>query len=423
MKKILLTAGIVTAMSPALTDGVSFANNIDNSSIQQKNRAVVEKTGVVQLKSTTNLNIRASHGTKYKVVGKIPGGKKVKVIEEVNGWYKVEYNGVKGYSSSEYIKISQSSVSSASNTVSESSSASKKGRVVNVGSTRLNIRSGASTSSSVIGKLKDGDVVDIVSKTNNNWYKIKVSNKTGYVYGEYLEEIKGNASTTQNKNEAVQSIQSSNIGKIATVTADSLNLRSGYGVNYSVISKATKGTDVKVLEVYSNGWSKIQLKSGITGYVNHKYLSNYRQGSLSSSSQNNNNNNTSSTNTASEKVAEVVRIAKSKIGCPYVWGAEGPNSFDCSGLTSYVYKKGAGVTLPRTSRDQATAGYSVSRSNLKPGDLVFFNTNGSGISHVGLYIGNDEMIHSPKPGDVVKVVKITSSYYSSRFVTARRIIG
>ncbi len=99
-----------------------------------------------------------------------------------------------------------------------------------------------------------------------------------------------------------------------------------------------------------------------------------------------------------------------------------PNSFDCSGLTYYVYKQN-GITLPRASKSQASAGKSVSKSNLKAGDLVFFNTNGKGISHVGIYIGDGKMIHSTKPGDVVKTTSINSSYYKNKFVTARRIVN
>ncbi|MEG1871143.1 MAG: C40 family peptidase, partial [Peptostreptococcaceae bacterium] len=105
---------------------------------------------------------------------------------------------------------------------------------------------------------------------------------------------------------------------------------------------------------------------------------------------------------------------------PYVWGAEGPNSFDCSGLTSYVYKNAAGVTLPRTSSAQSGFGKTVSKSELQPGDLVF-SGNGS-VSHVGIYVGGGNMVHSPKPGDTVQVTSINSSYYANRFITAKRVL-
>jgi cell wall-associated NlpC family hydrolase len=100
----------------------------------------------------------------------------------------------------------------------------------------------------------------------------------------------------------------------------------------------------------------------------------------------------------SGRAGVAVQTARAQIGDPYVWGATGPDSFDCSGLTSYAWKA-AGVILPRTSREQYAAGVKVARSTLRPGDLVYF---GSPIYHVALYIGNNMMISAPQPGDVVK---------------------
>jgi len=104
--------------------------------------------------------------------------------------------------------------------------------------------------------------------------------------------------------------------------------------------------------------------------------------------------------------SEVVSIAKRYLGARYVWGAEGPNTFDCSGFTMYVYRQ-VGVSLPRVSRDQIHAGQRVSRSDLQPGDLVFF---GNPIHHVGIYVGGGMMIHSPRTGDVVKISPLHSDY-------------
>jgi cell wall-associated NlpC family hydrolase len=120
----------------------------------------------------------------------------------------------------------------------------------------------------------------------------------------------------------------------------------------------------------------------------------------------------------------VISTARSLLGTPYVWGGESPSEggFDCSGFTQYVYSR-AGYTLNRVSADQATQGTAVSRANLQPGDLVFFSFQQNGtVNHVGIYIGNGQMIHSPKTGDVVKVTNITTSYWESHYITARRII-
>lgn len=130
----------------------------------------------------------------------------------------------------------------------------------------------------------------------------------------------------------------------------------------------------------------------------------------------------SSSSTSNSKAQKVVAMAKSKLGCKYVWGAQGPNTFDCSGLMWYCFKNAANKNLPRTSKEQSKVGTKISKSNLQAGDMVFFNTSGSGVSHVGLYIGNGNMIHAPKPGDVVKTVSINSNYYTKKFVTARRVL-
>ncbi|MEU4893571.1 NlpC/P60 family protein [Streptomyces sp. NPDC044780] len=105
----------------------------------------------------------------------------------------------------------------------------------------------------------------------------------------------------------------------------------------------------------------------------------------------------------SSKAAQAIAFAKAQLGKPYVWGATGPSSFDCSGLTQAAWKS-AGISLPRTTWDQVKIGTRVSTSQLQPGDLVFFYDD---ISHVGLYIGDGMMIHAPKPGDVVKKAPIT----------------
>ncbi|RSS55056.1 C40 family peptidase [Streptomyces sp. WAC01280] len=102
------------------------------------------------------------------------------------------------------------------------------------------------------------------------------------------------------------------------------------------------------------------------------------------------------------RAAEAISFARAQLGKPYVWGATGPSAYDCSGLTQAAWRA-AGVSLPRTTYTQINAGQRVSRSQLAPGDLIFFY---SGISHVGLYIGGGQMIHAPRPGAPVRVAPI-----------------
>ncbi|MBW8484986.1 C40 family peptidase [Actinomadura sp. PM05-2] len=99
------------------------------------------------------------------------------------------------------------------------------------------------------------------------------------------------------------------------------------------------------------------------------------------------------------KAAEALRIAMTKLGRPYVWGAAGPSTFDCSGLTMWAYAQ-VGISLPHYTGSQWNAGTRVSRDQLRPGDLVFFYSD---LHHMGMYVGDGKMLHAPQTGDVVKI--------------------
>jgi peptidoglycan DL-endopeptidase CwlO len=107
---------------------------------------------------------------------------------------------------------------------------------------------------------------------------------------------------------------------------------------------------------------------------------------------------------------KIIDLAMAQRGKPYVWAASGPGSYDCSGLTAYAFRA-AGISLPHSSRMQSQMGQPVSRDQLQPGDLVFFY---SPVSHVGIYIGNGQMVHAPTSGDVVKVAPLMGGYSGAR---------
>ena len=116
--------------------------------------------------------------------------------------------------------------------------------------------------------------------------------------------------------------------------------------------------------------------------------------------------------TVTGEASAVIAEAYKHLGKAYVYGASGPSNFDCSGFTSYVYKKATGIYIGRDTGAQIGAGREVSQSQLQPGDLVFPHSG-----HVGIYIGNGKMIHSPQTGDVVKVAPVY------KFWRARRILN
>ena len=372
-----------------LTSGVVNQPSTDNSTSQSSYKATV---------NATSLNVRSGASTSYSVITKLSKGTVVDVIESAsNGWKKIKTsNGTTGWVSGQYLTNGVVNQPSTDNSTSQSS------YKATVNATSLNVRSGNSTSYSVITKLSKGTVVDVIESASNGWKKIKTSNgTTGWVSGQYLTTGVVNQPSTDNS--------TSQSSYKATVNATSLNVRSGASTSYSVITKLPKGTVVDVIESASNGWKKIKTSNGTTGWVSGQYLT---TGVVSQPS-------TPSTN----KVQAVVDLAHKQIGKPYVWGAEGPNSFDCSGLTYYVYKNAAGITLPRNSRSQYGAGKAVSKSNLQPGDLIFSSTDGTGnITHVAIYVGNGQMIHAPRSGKNVEKVSMNTSYWNKAYVGARRIL-
>lgn len=118
--------------------------------------------------------------------------------------------------------------------------------------------------------------------------------------------------------------------------------------------------------------------------------------------------------------AAVVAAAQSKLGLPYVWGATGPNSFDCSGLTSWAYNQ-VGLWIGRTTWDQVERGVEVGWGEMIPGDLIFFNTDGY-CSHVGMYVGGGIMIHAPQPGSNVMYSNINSPYWRAVYLKTKRYL-
>lgn len=119
---------------------------------------------------------------------------------------------------------------------------------------------------------------------------------------------------------------------------------------------------------------------------------------------------------------ELVKTAKSYIGTPYRWGGTTSRGFDCSGLTMVTYRVN-GLNLPRVSRSQYNSGKYVSKSSLKPGDLVFFATGGGRrVSHVGIYIGNGQFVHAPSRGKTVRIDYLKNSYYTRTYVGGRSYI-
>ena len=128
---------------------------------------------------------------------------------------------------------------------------------------------------------------------------------------------------------------------------------------------------------------------------------------------------------ASGRVQNLLSRALAQLGTPYRWGGTSPEGgFDCSGLVGYVFRNALGIELPRVSRDMARTGALVAdRSQLVEGDLVFFGKDGSGVDHVGIYLGEGKFVHAPRTGRDVTVSRLDSGYWASKYVQGRRVAG
>ena len=348
--------------------------------------------------TTVRVHFRTGAGTNYSSMGILDKGVKVSYISESGNWTKVEYDSKTGYICSDYLEKGESNATPTST-------------MYTTPEIGLNLRKGPGTSYSVIRTLSKGTAVTVHS-SSNGWSKISVNGVEGYVSTSFL------SSTNPSTNSSTSNETTSTPTTTMYVTPDAgLNLRKGAGTSYSVIKTLSKGTAVTV-HSSNNGWSNVSA-NGVEGYVSTSYLSSTKPSTSGSSSS------SSSNSSTSVSVDKVLDFAHQQLGKPYVWGAQGPNSFDCSGLIYYVYKNAANITLPRTSVEQSKFGTTVSKSNLKAGDLVFFDTNGpnnGAVSHVGIYAGGGQLIHASSSNKKIVKVNMETSYWNNTYVVAKRVL-
>ena len=356
--------------------------------------------GTGTVKCSSSVNFRSAPNTSSTSYGELKNGTKVNVVGVSSGWYKVTYNGKTGYIHPDYITLASSSAGTAiapSNTVTSTTGTAGTVKC----SSSVNLRSAANTSSSILAELKNGTAVTVVS-TANGWCKVTYSGKTGYIKQDYVSTT-GSASNNT----------SASTGTAAVVKCSStVNFRSAASTSSTILGELKNGTAVTVIST-SNGWSKVSY-AGKTGYISADYLVTASSGTAISPS------NTAASVSISAKRQSVLNYAAQFLGVPYVYGGSTPSGFDCSGFTSYVFKNTVG-SIPRVAQAQYDATSRVSRDDLLPGDLVFFGSSTSSISHVGIYVGSNQFIHAPSTGDVVKYSSLTGSY-ATRYQGAGRVI-
>lgn len=343
------------------------------------------------------LNVRSGAGTVYNRLGLLYKGTSVMILEDCgNGWYKISGGGYTGYVSGEWVKVS-------GNSSSDSSDAQPIGTGT-VNTACLNVRSGAGTGYSRVGYLYSGNSVSILKDCGNGWYQISYGSGSAYVCAEYI-------STGSDSGDSDGGEQTTGI-----VTADALNVRSGAGTGYSRLGLLYSGNSVTILGS-SKGWYKISYGNGV-GYVSAEYVS----------TKGNDNNSDSGSSSTSSIGEQAVALAKQQLGKPYVYGAAGPNGFDCSGLFYYIFNR-LGVNIARGSSSQYyNSGTFVSVDEMQPGDLVYlfdpkYDYSGGSLptTHVLMYIGNNTVLHASTTSNTVRTDTLFGGYYGNYVVAVKRM--
>ncbi len=264
--------------------------------------------------------------------------------------------------------------------------------------TNVNFRKAPNTSSTIISRLSNSSVT-VIDKSNG-WYKVSYNNKTGWVNADYLK-----ITSTQ-----------------GIINANSVNFRTGPGTNAKKITFLNKNTAVVILDTV-NGWNKVKIGTKV-GYVSAKFVSTTTAAKVSRST------NAAAVTTLDVKDDavsindKIVAYAKQFIGVRYKYGGANPQTgFDCSGLVGYIYQK-FGIKLNRSAQSMYSNGVKVSKSQLEPGDILFFDASSrkaSGvIDHAGIYLGGDSFIHASSSNRAVRIQKL--SEYRGTYIGAKRVI-
>lgn len=255
----------------------------------------------------------------------------------------------------------------------------------------LRLRSTPAAEGEILATASSGTNVVVLEEAENGWYKVNYNSVEGYMSGEYLDV-------------ATKADTDLGYGKV-DADGSTLNMRAGASTSFASLCSIPSGTVLELEGIYE-GWYKVTY-AGNTGYVSSDYITITTE---------------PATSTSSALGEQIVALAKQYLGTPYVLGGNGPSSFDCSGFTKYIYAQ-FGYSLNRTATDQLQNGVSVSRSELQPGDLVFFKYNTSKpVSHVGIYIGNGEFIHASTNRYMVQIDQMNTGHYANVYVYARRIL-
>lgn len=422
------------------------------------------------------VNVREKPTTDSDVVEQLGVNDVVEILGKEGDWYKVNFNGKIGYVSQSLLSTNDKNTennannkdiqsSNANETKNESQNNEDNSKVNQ--NTEVGNNTQTTTVSKVykmaedskvrilpiisaeeIGDVKKNESVSLVINAGL-WVYIRTEAVSGWVRIDKLsaEDVvvaNNDAENKEKEDDKKVENKTENNENTQTVTMKpqkmyassvAVNVRSQSNTDSDIVDSIALNDEVIAIGE-ENGWYKVQV-NGSTGYIRKDLVSTQKTEVTSrdnnidrASAQNNVHAVAGSTNEGSQDEvpvsssgvsgSDIAAYAQQFVGCSYSYGAAGPDRFDCSGLTSYVYKQ-FGYTLNRSSRDQATQGVAVT-GDLQPGDILVFSNDGKQVGHVGIYIGNDKFVHASDSSTGVIISNLHDRWNINKYWGARRII-
>lgn len=313
--------------------------------------------------NASSLRLRSEPNTSCSTLTLAPRNECVVVLDLSGDWYKVNYNLQVGYMHRSYLSV-----------LTRENAELGNGRITG---TSVNLRSGPSTSHSVL-TVTQKDAMCYIIGVNNGWYKVIYNGTTGYISSTYvaLTEIPYENQSSSNSPKYFRHGKA--IGSIPSVSGGSV----GSAANSGSATGSSVGSALSSGSASGGSWGNT---------------------------------------TVSVSGSDILAEAQKYLGIHYVYGGASPAGFDCSGFVYYVLKQ-VGISAYRTPADQYRQGTYIEKSDLQVGDIVFFaGTAASGISHVGIYAGGGQFIHSPNSRSSVSYSDLTSGYWAEHYYGARRM--
>lgn len=378
-------------------------------------------------------NLRKGPSTEFDRLDKLAQATKVTLIARHADWAQVKTEGgQEGWLALDVLDLSDE----VATTLPEAQTIPTlpPAKVATIAQEGLNLRDGPGKDYVSLTKLGADSRVSLLARYDG-WYQIETdSGAIGWVAADFLNMKDGVAERIS----IAEKIPSANPALVGWTTDEGINLRSGPSTKYDSLGKLAQGAELTLLAQY-NDWLKVQTAKGTKGWISSDLVdvSSFvmRRVPYTDNIPALPKPKVVAKPAATKKVApavpaapagaasgDVASMAWAYVGAAYVWGAEGPYAFDCSGLTKFLYRQ-IGVSLPHSARGQYSSAYGsfVSMDELQPGDLLFYaNTAGPGITHVGIYVGGGTMVNAMTPASGVGAVSIYSSYWLNHYYGALR---